>query len=62
VQVTLATGIPEKRCRKVNLGCLDPKKVVKAEFEGRESEGILCVPRAGEVLYRLKDPPEWQKP
>jgi lactate racemase len=61
VAVTLATGIPEARCRKVNLGYMDPKKIDKKDFEGREAEGILCVPRAGEVLYRLKKGPEWQR-
>ncbi len=52
--VTLATGIPEERCRRVNLAYLDPAKVNIDEWKGREAEGILMVPKAGEMLYRLK--------
>jgi len=53
IQVTLATGIPEARCRRVNLGYLDPASINLSEWIGREGEGILVVPRAGEMLYRL---------
>jgi len=62
VRVTLATGIPESRCRKVNLGYRDPASMDASEWRGREAEGRLYVPRAGETLYRLKEPPDWQKP
>jgi len=55
IQVTLATGIPEERCRRVNLGYMDPASIHVAEWEGREDEGILVVHKAGETLYRLKD-------
>jgi nickel-dependent lactate racemase len=55
IQVTLATGIPEERCRRVNLGYLDPASVRREEWEGREDEGVLVVPRAGEMLYRVRD-------
>ncbi len=54
IQVTLATGIPEERCRRINLGYLDPAGVRIEDWQGREDEGILAVPRAGEMLYRLK--------
>ncbi len=54
VRVTLATGIPEQRCRHINLGYRDPATIDIAAFSGREREGILVVPRAGEMLYRLK--------
>jgi nickel-dependent lactate racemase len=54
IRVTLATGIPEGRCRRINLGYLDPRQVDLREWQGREAEGILAVPRAGEMLYRLK--------
>jgi nickel-dependent lactate racemase len=53
IRVTLATGIPEERCRRINLGYLDPAKIDVAEWEGREDEGILVVPKAGEMLYRV---------
>ncbi|RME70680.1 MAG: DUF2088 domain-containing protein [Chloroflexi bacterium] len=54
IQVTLATGIPEERCRRLNLGYLDPASVNLDEWRGREAEGILLVPKAGEMLYRVK--------
>ena len=53
IQVTLATAIPEERCRRVNLGYLDPASIDFADWKGREDEGILMVPKAGETLYRL---------
>jgi lactate racemase len=53
IRVTLATAIPEERCRRVSLGYLDPSSIDPAEWQGREAEGILMVPKAGETLYRL---------
>lgn len=55
LRVTLATGIPRARCEKLNLGYLDPAAVKFSEWQGREHEGILFVPRAGEMLYRLRE-------
>ena len=52
IQVTLATGISEERCRLVNLGYADYKKIDPQAWKGREQEGILLVPHAGEMLYR----------
>ena len=54
IRVTLATGIPEERCRRVNLGYLDPRSIRAAEWIGREADGILMVDQAGEVLHRLR--------
>jgi nickel-dependent lactate racemase len=54
IQVTLATGIPPERCRRLNLGYLDPATVSLPDWQGREDKGILVVPRAGEMLYRVK--------
>lgn len=54
IQVTLATGIPEERCRRVNLGYLNPARINLDEWRHREDEGILLVPKAGEMLYRVK--------
>ncbi|MFN3410300.1 MAG: lactate racemase domain-containing protein [Limisphaerales bacterium] len=59
IRVTLATGIPEATCRKINLGYRDPASLRAEDFAGRESEGILHVPKAGEMLYRLAHPPAW---
>jgi nickel-dependent lactate racemase len=56
IHVTLATGIPKERCQRINLGYMDPETVDLDEWNGREDEGVLVVPRAGEVLYRLKKP------
>jgi nickel-dependent lactate racemase len=61
IQVTLATQIPEEECRAINLGYRDPRSIDVADYRGREDEGILYVPKAGEMLYRLKDPPEWAR-
>lgn len=53
IQVTLATAIPEERCRRINLGYRDYHAINPQEWQGREDEGYLFVPHAGEVLYRL---------
>ena len=53
IQVTLATGIPEERCRRINLGYLDPAGIRVEDWKGREADGVIVVPRAGEMLYRL---------
>jgi nickel-dependent lactate racemase len=52
VNVTLATGIPEEVCRAVNLGYRDPATVDVADFAADPE--TLVVPRAGEVLFRLR--------
>lgn len=54
VRVTLASKISAEDCAKLNLGYLDPAKVNVDEWKNREDEGILYVPKAGEILYRLK--------
>jgi nickel-dependent lactate racemase len=54
VHVTLASKISPEDCARLNLGYLDPAKVDVDEWENREEEGILYVPKAGEILYRLK--------
>lgn len=57
ISVTLAAGIPESVCREINLGYLDPGSIRMDEWRDRESEGVVVVPRAGEVLYRLERDP-----
>ena len=54
IGVTLATGIPRERCEQINLGYIDPATIDPTDWAGREDEGILVVPRAGEMLYRLE--------
>lgn len=56
IKVTLATSISEERCRRLNLGYLDPATITLEDWQGREAEGIKLIPRAGETLYRLKVP------
>jgi nickel-dependent lactate racemase len=55
VEVALATGIPEERCRRINLGWRDPAGVDPGGWADREAEGVLLVRKAGEMLYRLWD-------
>ena len=55
VNVVLATKIPEERCRKINLGYMDPDKINIDDYKNKEDKGILYVAKAGEILYRLKD-------
>ncbi len=54
VRVTLASKISAADCARLNLGYLDPASINLAEWEGRESEGILVVPRAGEMLHKIR--------
>ncbi|MCK4754649.1 MAG: hypothetical protein KAS58_05405, partial [Calditrichia bacterium] len=55
INVVLATGISEEKCRKLNLGYKDPDSINVNEWKDREHEGILYVPKAGEWLFRLKN-------
>lgn len=55
VEVVLATGISQELCRKVNLGFIPASAVDPTEQEGREDEGVLVVPNAGETLWRRSD-------
>jgi len=54
VKVTLASKISAEDCARLNLGYLDLAKINPADWEHREDEGILYIPKAGEILYRLK--------
>jgi nickel-dependent lactate racemase len=54
IEVILATGIPEQVCRKINLDYQDPTTIDVEDYQNREQEGILYVPKAGEMLYRLR--------
>jgi hypothetical protein len=52
VRVTLASKLPAEDCAQLNLGYLDPAKISVDEWNDREDEGVLYVPKAGEILYR----------
>jgi nickel-dependent lactate racemase len=54
VRVTLASNISPEDCARLNLGYLDPATIRPEEWRDREDQGILYVPKAGEILYRLK--------
>jgi len=53
VSVTLASRVPSADCARLNLGYQNPDEIDIASWKEREEEGILYVPRAGEILYRL---------
>jgi len=55
IRVTLATGISEAVCRRINLGYLNPASVNVAQWRERAADGWLVVPRAGEMLYRVRN-------
>lgn len=59
IQVTLATQIAEEDCRRINLAYRDPASIHPPDFAGREEEGILYVPKAGERLFHLDQRPAW---
>ena len=54
IRVTLATQISPERCTQLGLGYQDPASIDPNDWAGREDEGILLVPHAGEMLYRLR--------
>ena len=56
-----ATGIPEEECKAINLGYRDPASIRPEEFANREQEGVLWVPKAGEMLYHLRQRPDWAR-
>ncbi len=61
VKVTLATGIPREICEEINLGYRDPATINPEDYADREDEGVLYVPKAGEMLYHLRERPEWAR-
>jgi lactate racemase len=61
VQVTLATGIPREICTEINLGYRDPATINPQDFANREDEGLLLVPKAGEMLFHLRQRPGWAR-
>lgn len=53
--VTLATRLSPEDCARLALGYLNPDTVDAAAWQNREDEGILYVPKAGEMLYRSRN-------
>ncbi|MDX1991367.1 MAG: lactate racemase domain-containing protein [bacterium] len=54
IQVTLASKIPKEDCERLNLGYLNPAEIDLQAWKNREDEGLLYVPKAGEMLYRVR--------
>ncbi len=54
VKVTLASKISAEDCARLHLNYRDPSRINLEEWKNRETERILFVPRAGEILYRVK--------
>ena len=52
--VVLATQISPDDCARLNLGYADPLSIDPDGWQGLEDEGVLLVPRAGEMLYRVR--------
>jgi lactate racemase len=50
-KVTLATSIPEDKCKKVGLGYRNPSTIIKNDFN---SPGKLWIEEGGKYLYELK--------
>src|SRR5689334_2279149 len=54
VKVTMASKLSAEDCARLNLGYLDPAKIDIDEWKDREEQGVLYVPKAGEILFRMK--------
>ena len=54
VKVTLSSRITPEVCERLNLGYRNPAKIDPSRWANREDEGVLFVPKAGEILYRVK--------
>jgi lactate racemase len=54
IKVTLSSKVSREDCDQLSLGYLNPADINPAEWAGREDEGILYLPKAGEMLYRLR--------
>ncbi len=51
IRVSFASGISRATCERLNIGYVDPATIRVEDWKNREHEGVLCVPKAGEVLY-----------
>jgi hypothetical protein len=54
VRLTLASKIPPEDCVVLNLGYRDTETINPADWQNREDEGILCVAKAGEMVYKVR--------
>jgi nickel-dependent lactate racemase len=61
IKVVLASKVSKVRCERINLGYMNPDDINIDDYKDKEDKGILYVAKAGETLYKLKNPPAWQK-
>jgi len=54
VKVTLASKLSAEDCVQLNLSYLNPANIKLDEWKDKEDEGVLYVPKAGEILFRMK--------
>ena len=52
--VKLATQLSSEDCAQLALGYQDPRNIDVTEWQNCEDEGLLYVPKAGEMLYRVR--------
>ena len=55
IKVTLATRLPLEECDRLALGYQDPAEINPVEWQNREDAGVLYVPKAGEMLYKVRE-------
>jgi nickel-dependent lactate racemase len=60
-RVTLATRLSPELCQRINFGYRNPGEIGIEDYANREDEGVLLVPKAGEMLFRLRESPAWAK-
>jgi nickel-dependent lactate racemase len=54
IKVTLSSQVPREDCERLSLGYQNPDEIDVKGWENRADEGILFVPKAGEMLYCLR--------
>lgn len=52
--VTLASQVNAADCRRLALGYRNPAEIDFSQWQDKEADGVLFVPKAGERLYRLR--------
>jgi len=57
IKVTLATSIPREQCDRLSLGYMDPREVELSAWSTDDASARI-VPRAGELLFRVGQPPD----
>ena len=62
VQARPGQGIPDEKCEQINLSYRDPNSINPEDCANYENEGILFVPKAGEMFIQLREPPLWARP